>query len=113
MKLLAPFLMLTLGATLGAAGLAVADEPLSDSQALSLLSKYGCQACHQVNGGQNAPSYHAIAREYSSDSSAIDFLQSSVQNGSSGVFGDSAMPGGDVPSADLRAMINWILQLQL
>jgi len=108
MKLLAPILMLTLGAF----GTAAADEPLSDDQAFALLGKYGCQSCHSIEGGQ-PPSYRAIAREYSSDPSAIDYLQSSVLNGSSGVFGDSAMPGTDVPADDLRAMINWILQLQL
>ena len=109
MKMLLPVLMLTLCALRPAA----ADEPLSDTQAFNLLQKYGCQSCHALDGGQGGPSYRAIAREYSSDPSAIDYLQSSVLNGSSGVFGDSAMPGTDVPGADLRAMINWILQLQL
>ena len=109
MKLLLPVLMLILGAV----GTAAADEPISDRQAFALLNKYGCQACHSMSSGPAGPSYGAIAREYSSDSSAIDYLQSSVLNGSSGVFGDSSMPGVDVPSGDLRAIINWILQLQL
>ena len=110
MKLLATVLMLTLAAL----GTAWADEPIGDSQASAYFSKYGCQACHSTyTNGPNGPSFRAIAKEYSSDNSAIDYLQSSVLNGSSGVFGDSAMPGTDVPSGDLRAMINWILQLQL
>ena len=110
MKLLVPVLMLTLGAL----GTARADEPIGNSQASALFSQYGCQACHSVyTSTSSGPSFSAIAKEYSSDASAIDYLQSSVLNGSSGVFGDSAMPGTDVPSGDLRAMINWILQLQL
>ena len=110
MKLLAPILMLTVGA----AGAAWGDEPISNSQASALFNQYGCQQCHSTyTSTSSGPSFKAIAKEYSSDTSAIDYLQSSVLNGSSGVFGDSAMPGVDVPSSDLRAMINWILQLQL
>ena len=110
MKLLVPILM----STLGALGAARADEPISNSQASAYFSKYGCQACHSsYTSSPSGPSFKAIAKEYSGDSSAIDYLQSSVLNGSSGVFGDSAMPGTDVPGSDLRAMINWILQLQL
>jgi cytochrome c len=98
---------------LGAAGVAAADEPLSDQQALHLLQKYNCQSCHSMDGGPGGPSYRAIASQYSSDPNAIDSLQIMVHNGSSGQFGDSVMPGFDVPDSDLRAMINWILQLQL
>lgn len=107
-------LVVTLMLTAGAAGAAWADEPISNSQASAYFSQYGCSQCHSVySSTANGPSFKAIAKEYSSDPSAIDYLQSSVLNGSSGVFGDSAMPGVDVPSGDLRAMINWILQLQL
>jgi cytochrome c len=106
-------LIVVLLAAFGCAGIAAADEPISDAQAAALMAKYNCQSCHQTTGGQNAPSFHAIAVKYSSDPSAIDELQTSVLNGNTGIFGDNVMPGVDVPSSDLRAMINWILQLQL
>jgi cytochrome c551/c552 len=108
MKMLVPVLLFALGVV----ATATADEPLSDAQAAKLMTKYNCQSCHSIDSGKGAPSFRAIAKKYSSDPSAIDNLEQNVRNGSSGDFGQTPMPPSDVPDPDLRAMINWILQLQ-
>ena len=96
---------------MGAVAVAAADEPISDARGMQLLAKYNCLACHAVDSTLTGPSLRAVAKRYSSDPEAIDDLEGSVLNGSSGAWGDSAMPSNDVPDADLRALINWILQL--
>jgi cytochrome c len=91
---------------------ATADEVISDARARQLLSKYSCQTCHSVGDSSlPGPSYRAIAKKYASDPQAIDDLEESIQLGSSGSWGNSAMPSNDVPHDDLKAIIVWILQL--
>lgn len=92
--------------------LAPADEVISDARAHQLLSKYGCQSCHSAGASQLAgPSFRDIAKKYASDPEAIDDLEDSILNGSSGTWGDNAMPSNDVSRNDLKAIVVWILQL--
>jgi cytochrome c len=97
---------------LSAVSVAGADEVISDAKATKLLAKYGCQTCHTVfTSSLPGPSYSDIAKKYASDPEAIDDLESSVLNGSSGNWGSNAMPSTDIPNKDLQALIVWILQL--
>jgi cytochrome c551/c552 len=102
----------TLLLMLCAVSVATADDPISNARAKQLLAKYGCQTCHSVSGSTlPGPSYGAIAKKYASDPQAVGDLEASVLNGSSGTWGDSAMPSNDVSNKDLKAIIVWILQL--
>ena len=97
---------------LGAVAVAVADEPISDAQGAQLMAKYNCQSCHTMDKSSlSGPALRDIAKKYASDPQAIGDLEASVINGSSGAWGDNAMPPNNVPDTDLRALINWILQL--
>jgi cytochrome c len=91
---------------------APADEVISDARARLLLSKYGCQMCHSLNESLlPGPSFRDIAKKYASDPQAIDDLEGSVLNGSSGTWGENTMPSSEVAHKDLKAIIVWILQL--
>lgn len=108
MKMIFQVLLLALSVV----AVAAADEVISNTKAASLLTKYGCQTCHSMDKSSlPGPSYRAIAKKYASDPQAVGDLETSVVNGSSGTWGDSAMPSNDVPSKDLKAIIVWILQL--
>jgi cytochrome c len=97
---------------LSAVAVAAADEVISNTKASKLLAKYNCQTCHTVDASSlPGPSYRDIAKKYASDPQAVGDLEASVVNGSSGAWGDNAMPSNDVPSQDLNALIAWILQL--
>src|SRR3984885_6417437 len=97
---------------LSAVSVAAADEVISNAKATQLLAKYNCQTCHTVNASSlPGPSYLDIAKKYASDPQAIGDLETSVLNGSSGTWGNSAMPSTDVPDKDLKSLIVWILQL--
>src|SRR3984957_13183163 len=97
---------------LSAVSVAAADEVISNAKATQLLAKYNCQTCHTVNASSlPGPSYLDIAKKYASDPQAIGDLETSVLNGSSGTWGNSAMPSIAIPNKDLKALIVWILQL--
>jgi cytochrome c len=98
--------------TLSVASAAGADEVISNTKAAQLLAKYNCQTCHAMGASSlPGPSYLDVAKKYASDPQAIGDLETSVLNGSSGTWGNNAMPSTDIPNKDLKALIVWILQL--
>jgi cytochrome c len=98
--------------TLSVVSVAAADEVISNVQASKLSAAYNCETCHSMyQSSLPGPSWRDIAKRYASDPNAVGDLEASVLNGSSGVWGDSAMPANDVPNDDLDALLVWILQL--
>ena len=95
--------------TLSVVAVAASDEPISDATGTKLMAKYNCQSCHSMDSSPTGPGLRAIAKKYASDPSAIDELEASVLNGSSGAWGQNTMPPNDVPDADLKTLIEWIL----
>lgn len=105
-------LLQTVVMALSAVSVAAADEVISNAKAAQLLAKYNCQTCHTVQTSSlPGPSYLDIAKKYASDPQAIGDLETSVLNGSSGTWGNNAMPSTAIPNKDLKALIVWILQL--
>ena len=74
-----------------------ADEPVGDRMGEALASQYRCAACHQPYERGRGPSWHAVARKYASDPHALNDLQTSVLNGSAGVWGSVPMAPTKVP----------------
>jgi cytochrome c len=106
MKMLLHMLLLTLGAF----AVAAADEPISDSTAYGLVTKYNCVACHSgYDTNRQGPAYRDIAKKYAQDNNARDELSASILNGSSGTWGPNTMPPTDIPQDDLKKLVEWIL----
>jgi cytochrome c len=84
----------------------------SDAAATQLLAKYNCQACHTVDKKLVGPAYKEVAAKYAGDASAPAKLQQKVKNGGSGVWGAIPMPPNNVPDADLKTLVDWILALK-
>ena len=105
---------LAIGAT--ALGLSLLAAPVvaatSDAEATQLLAKYNCQACHTVDKKLVGPAYKEVAAKYAGDASAPAKLQQKVKNGGSGVWGAIPMPPNNVPDADLKTLVEWILALK-
>jgi len=74
-----------------------------------LYTKYGCQACHAPDKKVVGPSYKDVAAKYAKDSGAPAKLEKVVKSGGSGVWGPIPMPPNNVPDADLKTLIEWIL----
>jgi len=92
---------LALPSTVGAAA--------SDDAASQLATKYNCQACHTVDKKLVGPSYKEVAAKYAGDSAAPAKLQQKVKAGGSGAWGTVPMPPNNVPDADLKTLVAWIL----
>ena len=84
----------------------------SDAAATQLLTKYICQACHTVDKKVVGPGYKEVAAKYAGDSTALAKLEQKVKNGGSGVWGAIPMPPNNVPDADLKTLVEWILALK-
>jgi cytochrome c len=81
----------------------------TDAAATQLLTKYNCQACHTVDKKLVGPSYKEVAAKYAGDPAAPAKLEQKVKNGGSGVWGTIPMPPNNVPDADLKTLVAWIL----
>jgi cytochrome c len=81
----------------------------SDATANQLLTKYNCTACHTVSSKLVGPSYKEVAAKYAGDAGAAAKLEKKVKDGGSGVWGQIPMPPNNVPDADLKTLVEWIL----
>ena len=82
------------------------------TDASALAAKYNCTACHAVDKKMVGPSYKEVAAKYAGESGAAAKLQQKIKNGGSGVWGAIPMPPSNVPDADLKAMVEWILTVK-
>lgn len=97
--------MITLAA---AAMLAGAAPAMADGQALA--QKYACMSCHKVDAKLVGPSFKDVAAKYKGDKTAEAKLVDKVKKGGSGVWGAVPMPpNAQVPDADIKTMVQWIL----
>jgi cytochrome c len=97
-----------LGCTVIVSGAYAADA----AKAKQLAQKYNCLACHAVDKKLVGPSYDDVAKKYKGDSGAEAKLIGKVKAGGSGVWGQIPMPPNNVPDADVKTMVEWILSLQ-
>jgi cytochrome c len=77
--------------------------------ATPLLTKYNCTACHTVDKKLVGPSYKEVAAKYAGDAGAAAKLEQKVKNGGTGVWGQIPMPPNNVPDADLKTMVEYVL----
>ena len=99
------------GATLVAAGSASA--ALDNAAAEAMMKKDGCAACHSIDKKIVGPAYTEVAAKYKGDAGAAAKLEAKVKAGGAGVWGPVPMPpNANVPEADIKALVGWILTLK-
>jgi len=81
------------------------------AKAKQLAQKYNCLACHAIDKKLVGPSYDDVAKKYKGDAGAEAKLIAKVKAGGSGVWGQIPMPPNNVPDADVKTMVEWILSL--
>jgi len=98
-------------ATLVAAGSASA--ALDNAAAEAMMKKDGCAACHSIDKKIVGPAYTEVAAKYKGDAGAAAKLEAKVKAGGAGVWGPVPMPpNANVPEADIKALVGWILTLK-
>jgi cytochrome c len=78
-----------------------------------LMEKGGCISCHRIDEKLIGPSFKQIAAKYRANEQTISYLLTSIRNGSEGAWGDVPMPPNSeqkVSDADLRRIVEWVLQ---
>lgn len=75
-----------------------------------LTARYLCLGCHAVDEVRAGPAFQDVALRYQSQKQASHTLMHSIQNGSVGQWGSTPMPGMPIPDADLKIIVQWILQ---
>ena len=99
--------MLVFAAALAGAGAAHAQD------AVELMKKDGCTACHAIDKKVVGPAYNEVAAKYKGDAGAAAKLADKVKKGGSGVWGPVPMPpNAAVSDADIKTMVAYILALK-
>ncbi len=99
---------LTIRLALVAAAAATVAAPASAG--VEMAKKYNCTACHAVDKKLVGPAYKDVAAKYKGDAAAATKLAEKVKKGGSGVYGPVPMPPNpNVPDADIKALVDWIL----
>jgi cytochrome c5 len=92
---------------------AAAGAPLDLAGGTAMMQKDGCAACHAVDKKIVGPAYQDVAAKYKGDKDASAKLAQKVRAGGSGVWGPVPMPANaQVPDADIKALVTWILSLK-
>jgi len=78
-----------------------------------LLQASGCTACHSVDKKLIGPGFKDVAAKYRGNKSAEADLTKKVKEGGKGVWGEiPMMPNAHVKDEDIKAMVQWILELK-
>ncbi len=85
--------------------------PAAAQASAELAKKHNCAACHAADKKLVGPSYKDIAAKHKGDgAAAVAKLIEKVKKGGSGVYGPIPMPPNpNVPDADVKALVDWIL----
>jgi len=102
-----------LALTVALLGLSAAASAWAADSGEDLIKKYGCTACHAVDKKIVGPAYVEVAAKYKGDAGAVAKLMEKVKKGGTGVWGQVPMPPNpQVPDADLKSIVTWILSLK-
>lgn len=98
---------LVVNLALAAAAAGIAAPALASAD---LAKKYNCTACHATDKKMVGPAYKDVAAKYKGQADAVAKLSEKVKKGGSGVWGPVPMPpNANVPDADVKALVDWIL----
>ncbi len=93
-----------------AAGVVLASGAAPAWASADLARKHACVACHATDKKLVGPSYADVAKKYAGQSDAAAKMLASIKAGGSGKWGPVPMPPqAQVPEADLKALVAWIL----
>jgi cytochrome c len=86
--------------------------PLRHLQAQAIIAQGTCRTCHRMDEALVGPSFRAVAERYASNEAAKEILSRSLTEGSSGTWGESAMPPQTTLSeAEVTQVVDYILSL--
>ena len=89
-------------------GAAVANE-----KGLELIGASDCMTCHSLDKKIIGPAYKDVANKYPNTEAVIDTLIVKIKKGGMGNWGNIPMtPHPDLPEADAKEMVKYIMSLK-
>lgn len=88
-------------------------KPEDLSKDLAVFGKYDCATCHKKEEKLQGPSYAEVAKKYSGQADAVQYLSNKIIEGGVGVWGNVPMnPHPNVTKEDAEAISKFILTLK-
>jgi cytochrome c len=75
-----------------------------------LAARHQCMGCHAVDEARAGPAFQSVAERYAQTEAALSQLLEVVKAGSVGRWGSTPMPPEAVPDAELKRILEWVLQ---
>jgi len=76
------------------------------------MESLDCKSCHKLDEKSIGPSYTDVAKKYSNDNSASEYLVNKIIRGGSGVWGEVAMPAhADLGRSAAQLIVTYIRSL--
>ncbi len=85
---------------------------LDDKQALEIMNKAGCVACHDIDKKIMGPAYIDVAKKRKGEPGAAAMLEEKIREGGGGAYGPIPMPPNPkskISDDELNAMVKWVL----
>ncbi len=87
-------------------------QGLATIEGKNLVFSLDCKSCHKEAEKSVGPTYMQVSEKYSARKDAMDYLTQQISKGSSGVWGEVAMPAHPtLSSSDVHQMVSWIMSL--
>jgi cytochrome c len=88
--------------------------PVDPAEMLALAKKSGCLACHSIENKIMGPAWRDVAAKYRGQANAKLGIIASISQGSSGKWGEMAMPANSprVDDATIATLAGFILTLE-
>lgn len=87
--------------------------PIANERGLELIGANDCTTCHDISAKKIGPAYVDVANKYENTPVVVDTLVSKIIHGGSGNWGTVPMTAHpDLPEADAKEMVNYILSLK-
>ena len=84
--------------------------PFAANANKALAEKSGCLGCHAVAVKLVGPAYKDVSAKYADQPNATEMLAKSIRAGSTGKWGEMAMPPqSQLSEADAKKLAAWIL----
>src|SRR5215212_10733320 len=89
------------------------DAGSDDEKALTLIGSSDCMTCHSIDKKVIGPAYKDVSKKYEDTPATVDTLVAKIKHGGSGNWGNLVMtPHPDLPEADAKIMVKYILSLK-
>jgi S-disulfanyl-L-cysteine oxidoreductase SoxD len=87
------------------------NSALAEQDMPAIAQQNNCLGCHGIKNKVIGPGFNEIAAKYKGDKAAAELLVQKVKEGTSGTWGDVAMPPQTTVSDDhAKKLVNWILK---